>query len=276
MEKLFHIITNTNQPEPDSRILSMNIGDRHFSYAITSASGHRLFSLAYFAGTNPDSEFLAGLLAAEPALSQPFSEVKTEFQFSQCLLVPESYSENKAQSHELVKAMTGAFRPTEILSDAIKLHQIHAIYAVPRQVFWWLTSKFQAFKHRHHYSAILQSGNFSGEESCFFIDFRPEEFSVVVVNENQVLLAQTYSYATPDDVLFRLLKICRFFGLEQEKVQIKLSGLVEEQSALYNELFQYFLCTAFRKCPEWEAGLQQYGYPSQYFVSLKDLATCAL
>lgn len=254
----------------------MSIGDRHFSYAITSASGNRLFSLGYYAGNKPDSEFLAGLPAAEPLLNQSFSEVKTEFQFSHCILIPEAFSEHKESSGELLKAMTGAFNPAQILSDVIGRHQIHAVFAVPRPLYWWLTSKFQAFQYRHHFSAVLQSGNFSGEDSCFIIDFRPQEFSVVVVKENQVVLAQTYSYSTPDDVLFRLLKICSFFGLEQEQVQIKLSGLIEEQSALYHELFQYFLHTAFRTCPEWEETLQQYGYPSQYFVSLKDLATCAL
>jgi hypothetical protein len=50
-----------------------------------------------------------------------------------------------------------------------------------------------------------------------------------------------------------------------------LSGLIDKQSALYKELYQYFINIEFS-----EAGWNMAGteYPAHFFTSLNDLAQC--
>jgi hypothetical protein len=275
LNRIFHI-PSTGQPEPVQKILSMCLGEKHFSYAVTGPSGNRLLTLGYYAGSHPGTDFLSALFSKESVLNQTFSTVKVAFQFSQSVLVP-AHLYNPADASVLLTGMTGTTAGKEIFSDAVDEWQVQNVYAVPKQVYWWLNSRFQGFQHKHHHTAILQSGIKAGSNGIIFIDCRPDEFSAVVLKENTVLLAQTYSYATPEDVLYKLLKISSHFALPQEGVQILLSGMIEERSALFKEMYQYFLHIEFSKSVDWEKEISgEHACPSHYFASLNELATCAL
>jgi hypothetical protein len=100
-----------------------------------------------------------------------------------------------------------------------------------------------------------------------------QQFSVLVKKDNQVQLAQTYSYKSPLDVVYFLLKICYEFQLEQSSVFVILSGLVEKDSAMYKELHNYFTNLHFAEAAPYE--LPQNELPRHYFTSLYNLAACA-
>ncbi|HNA96743.1 MAG TPA: DUF3822 domain-containing protein, partial [Chitinophagaceae bacterium] len=61
------------------------------------------------------------------------------------------------------------------------------------------------------------------------------------------------------------------FSLSQQTVSVRLSGLIDKQSALYKDLYQYFREITFR-----EAGWHtvEPEYPAHFFTSLNDLAPC--
>jgi hypothetical protein len=108
------------------------------------------------------------------------------------------------------------------------------------------------------------------EEGNMYVDFRPDDFTVLLVKSSRLLLAQTYTYSTPEDVVYYLLKICAQLGLSQQELQLQVSGLIDSDSALYKELYQYFLNIEFR-----ESGWQGNEYPAHFFTTLNDLARCA-
>jgi Protein of unknown function (DUF3822) len=83
------------------------------------------------------------------------------------------------------------------------------------------------------------------------------------------LLAQTYSYTAPEDIVYYLLRIVQQFALSAEEVTVILSGLIDKESALYKELYQYFLQIELRSV-SWNTG----DYPAHFFSSLNDLARC--
>jgi len=70
--------------------------------------------------------------------------------------------------------------------------------------------------------------------------------------------------------LYYLVKISNQFSLSRQELLLQLSGLIDQDSALFTELSQYFLQLEFRP------GLwQDTGYPDHFFTSLNDLARCA-
>ena len=89
-------------------------------------------------------------------------------------------------------------------------------------------------------------------------------------------MAQTYYYLKPEDVIFNLLKTCNRFSFSQDDVLLKVSGLIERQSALFKELYQFFLRIEFRNAPDWGSiSTGEVAYPAHYFTTLNDLAQCA-
>src|SRR5690606_135547 len=104
--------------------------------------------------------------------------------------------------------------------------------------------------------------------------FRSEDFSLVVTRGSKLLLTQTFPYSTPADFVYYLLDACRQFSFSQETVRIYLSGLIDRESALYREVYQYFLHIRFRES-EWKVpGAEELAYPTHFFTSLNDLAKC--
>jgi hypothetical protein len=102
--------------------------------------------------------------------------------------------------------------------------------------------------------------------------FGTQEFSVVVSRGSNLLLVQRFEYASPSDVLYHLLGICKMFSLLQEEVSLRVSGLVDKDSALAKELFQYFLDIDYRAAA-WETDEEI--FPPHFFTALNDLARCA-
>jgi hypothetical protein len=96
----------------------------------------------------------------------------------------------------------------------------------------------------------------------------------MVKKHHHVELLQTYTYASPMDVVYFLLKICTEFQLPQEETQIIISGLIEEESALYKELHHYFLHMHFAISTT--LSLPDHEYPNHFFTSLHNLAACVL
>ena len=96
-------------------------------------------------------------------------------------------------------------------------------------------------------------------------------YNVYAARQDILLLSQYYPYSTPGDVVYYLLKICHQFSLPQQEVQLQLSGLIEKQSALYKELYQYFIKIDFRDA-SWN--IPDSEYPNHFFTSLNDLAQC--
>jgi hypothetical protein len=104
------------------------------------------------------------------------------------------------------------------------------------------------------------------------LHFTTQDFRVLVKKDQHVLLAQTYQYKTPLDVVYYLLKISYEFDLDQSSTFLIVSGLIEKDSALYQELHNYFVQLHFAQATTYE--LPENSHPHYYFTSLYNLASC--
>jgi hypothetical protein len=104
------------------------------------------------------------------------------------------------------------------------------------------------------------------------IHFNTEYFIVLVKKNKQAQLVQTYSYKTPLDVVYYLLKICYEFQIKQPEVFVIVSGLIDKDSNMYTELHNYFLNLHFAQAPSYS--IPENDHPHHYFTSLYNLAAC--
>jgi hypothetical protein len=250
-------------------VLSLRLGGKHASFAITNKSGTELYKLAYYSSEHWDENELLKLYDANPSFKNAFYEVLVSFDFPQSIFVPSS--EYNLEDAELLLQTSGTTNGNEnIVSELVPGWQLYNIYAVSKEIQEWVSIKFPMAKCRHQYSLHINNVNAGDPRGNLAVDFRKEMFTVVATSESNLLLAQTFEYTTLEDVLYYLLKICRQFSFSQQVVKLQLSGLIDKQSALYKELYQYFINLEFR-----EAGWKATGeYPAHFFTSLNDLAKC--
>lgn len=253
-------------------VLSIEIGEKHFCFSITDFASQELKKLVYYNAEEINDDFLSELFSAHPELTHSFYQTLVCFDYPQSCLIP-----SKSYRHEdgafLMSTITGIATAAAVISETINEWQVNNLYTVPQKVHDRISKTFLTGKYWHRNTVSLKNNTATTEGGNILVNFRNEDFTVLASANGKLLLAQTFSYSTPADVIFYLLKICQQFGLNQQQVNIHLSGLVEQESALYRELHQYFLHVEFRNAG-WKAPVTNES-PAHFFTSLNDLAKCA-
>lgn len=249
--------------QPDE--LALLVGNDYFSYAIFVNDHLCELKRYYLKHTSVDQ--LNGILQANDALNAPFSKITTAFDYTANTLLPVDF--NTGDNTPLLY-LNNAGQQDHLIHEVVSDWELANIYAVPYELLNWVLTHFPSSKFWHAQSIQLKNAAKGMANGCIDLNVRDKNFSVTVTRHDQLLLAQTYCYSAPADVLFYLFKICEVFLLHQETVQLNISGLIDKQSVLYKTLYDYFLNITFK-----EALWQQAGeYPAHYFTLLNQVALC--
>jgi hypothetical protein len=248
----------------------MRLGEKHASFAITDKTGHELFELAYCTVEGWNDVALADFFTNYPSLQHSFYQVLVAYDSPLSIFTPSAYYQPEEAKLNL-RTMNGILAGSHVVSELISDWQLYNTYALPEEVYKIVTEKFSSARSWHQYSLAIQRMNADTLSGSIFVDFRTDDFTLIVAKQNKLMLAQSFQYTTPGDIIYYLLKTCHQFSLSQAEVNLQLSGLIDKQSALYKELFQYFITVEFR-IASWNAGNE---YPAHFFTSLNDLAQCA-
>jgi hypothetical protein len=273
-KQLFNIEGNPSA-EDTQQVLSIAVGERHCAFAITDKQATTLYKLVYYATTETEDNPLAAIHALHPELTHSFYKVCVSYDYPQNTLVPLQQYKSE-QSGDLLKNLYGVNGSSAIISESIHDWQLYNVYAVPREVHEWVCRHYPAVQYWHRYTLDIKQMRSADQPQQIWVDFRTDDFTLSAIADNKLLLSQTFPYSTPEDVLYYLLKTCSLSpagqsDLSQRDAFLSLSGLIDQQSVLYKELYQYFLHLGFR-----DAGWSPSGeHPLHFFTSLNDLARCA-
>ena len=252
------------------QVLSLRLGEKHGCFSITNKQGNELYELTYCSADEWDENSLADFFAAYPSMYNSFYQILIAYDYPQSILIPSAIYKPE-ESQFLLTTMHGFVAGSHIISELVSEWQLYNSYAVHHEVHKWVNQKFPAAISWHQYSIAVKKMNAANNEGSLYVDFRTDEFTLLVTKDSRLMLAQSFAYSTPEDVAYYLLKTCQQFSLLQKEVSVQLSGLIDKQSSLYKEIYQYFINVEFREAG-WNTGTD---YPAHFFTSLNDLAQCA-
>lgn len=249
------------------------MGNYHFSFAVTDNDAGELQQLAYYTSAEVlDEALLTGVYQQEELLRGSYSRVRIAFDYPYSILVPALHASG-FPAQQAMELQYGSQGPAQYETEPVRSWQLNNQYSVPAGVMEWIRSHFSKAQLTHGYTADLCRVESTDFEGGVALDFRSEEFTLLASRGNKLLLTQTYTYESPADVLYYLLRANQQFGFSQQDVRLSLSGLVEKESSLYRELYQYFIHLRFRDA-EWQLKGQEESLPAHFFTSLFDLAKC--
>ena len=268
MKELFYYNKPGQEYEP-SQVLLLCIGEKQIGCCITDTENNELYRLAFCQAEEPEEISITEFGFKYAFVNQVYATVKIAFDYRQSVVLPRSLSIKDPQLF-LDTHYGGSFH-LAVQTDDISRWNVKNLYAVPREVNEWLKEKFPAAKYCHHLSAGIHSVEQGPGAGLLRLDFRSEDFTIIVAQGKELFLAQAFAYSTPGDILYYLLHCCRQFFLSPDDVRVALSGLLDIDSALYKELYQYFINIEFRDAG-WGAAAD---YPAHFFTSFNELAVCA-
>ena len=262
-----------------NNLLLMEVSDQIFCYVLYNREsqrflGFRQYNLDFIPGKSP-LEALSEVLTGDEHLQRHFAEAFLVYHYTDSNLIPERFFAIDLNK-PITEIVYGNAQKGLLLNDKVQGWDLYNIYRIPREVHSLLQQKFSAGKY-WHYNTLLLSGveKDSLEGDTIKVVIAADKFAVVAFKGQQLQLAQSYHYQTPEDVSFQLLALALQFGIDQETVNLKVSGLMDEQSILYQELLKYFNQLEWEQLPgetSAEEGFEN--FPSHYFSPLLKMALC--
>jgi len=144
-------------------------------------------------------------------------------------------------------------------------------YRIPTSTYEALQSQFPHAGNMHQYSLLLKEPATLENKLC--IIFYTRKIVVSLIKDEKYQLINSYNYHSPEDVGYILLNLCRQFDIQN--IRIEVSGLLEENSALYKELYKFFTDISFKILSEKTIVSEEIAkYPSHYFSYLFAIDSC--
>ncbi len=272
--KQVYNIASGREGDSAQQVLSIRIGERHFGFSVSSVNAGELFTLNWYTEVDMNATTLNDIFWKHSELRASYRHVFICYDYPQSVMIPlNQYKQDDARL--MLQTMFGISGKDAVVNEPVSGWQIYNVFAVPKDVYDWVNEHYPSCNYWHTYTIGIKNAVVTDFEGSLAADFRTDDFSLVATRGSKLLLTQTFPYTTPADFIYYLLDACRQFSFSQETVRVYLSGLVDKESSLYKELYQYFLHVRFRE-PEWKvSGLEEQQYPAHFFTSLNDLAKCA-
>ena len=247
--------------------LLLEIGPDTCNYAFYNKEGNSIDAMKCFTLSGLEIEERIPELIAE-LKGGNFNRVIVCSAFPEAVLVPQNQYH---QNHFFLSVMFD--KPGQIfLDDTIIEWQMVNMYALPGKIYETIMAEFPTAEFFHTYTPFLRNDN-NLSDSQIFLHVTTQYLRVIVKKGQQLQLAQIYSYQSAMDATYYLLKICYEFHMNQDEVTLVLSGLITDDSGLYDELKNYFSQIQFVQPPFVAAPEKQ--QPDHLFSSLYNLTLCA-
>lgn len=275
MKALFEILPDVT--DTVNYKLIGEISSEGFSYVVKNELDNSFLGVGVF---QYDKHYTPGgfpialqmLFQQHELLSNDFKKVQIVYSLTESVLIPFSLY-NKEQNKEVIDLVHGdANHDAIILTEKINAHDLYNAYRVPTAIRKVVEEQYPYCNESHQYTAVLkQTAPGKDELSAIFYD---QKMVVSLFKNDQYQLINSYQFRTAEDVSFTLLNICHQF--KAENIEIKLGGLIEENSALYRDIYKYFDTISFAtNSPDGVYPEKINKYPSQYFSHIFAFDSCA-
>jgi hypothetical protein len=269
----FHIKPRAEHDAADS-ILLLIAGARHCSFAVMNYLSKELVEFGYYTAAADETDY-SEFFHEKRLMNHRYYQTAIAYDANECVQIPSVvYKHEDGQTH--LDAIYGRDVQVNIVAENFPALNLYNVYRMPSNLHATISRKFLSGKFWHLYTVVLKNIPKEQAESIY-IDFKTDEFSLIILRHNKLLLCQTFIYTTPDDVLYYLLKCCQQLNLSQKQTKVFLSGLIEKDSVLYRELYKYFINLEFESLAKGiKLAEELSAHPQHYYSSISKLAACVL
>ncbi|MCF4101447.1 DUF3822 family protein [Gillisia sp. M10.2A] len=189
------------------------------------------------------------LFASEEELKRSIDEVVLLFSNDLYSLVPGEYFIEEDASNYL-KFNTKILKTDIVAQDHILDSTLVNVYIPYTNITNFLFDKYGEFEYKHTVSVLIESViNLHKNNSVnLYLNNNDGYFDLVVVKNNTLLLANTFSYDTKEDFIYYLLFTAEQLELDTSKLHLWLLGNITKESSLYSITYTYIKNIDFLLC----------------------------
>lgn len=217
------------------------------------------------------------ILSDSPFLELPFSSVYITYNVPESVLTP-ARLHDPTHASSTVSLIHGDMPSGIVLQEQVPGADIYNVYRVPAWLHKSLSGRFPNGEYWHSYTTLLRSMQARSRDwpaTFLYIWFFPAHVIVSLQRSDRLQLMQSFPYETPEDLSYQLLNLAEQFGLDIAELQIYVSGLIDTESIIHNELLKYFLnVDPDPGRPDLVKGAVFHNFPGHYFTAASSLCPC--
>ena len=137
---------------------------------------------------------------------------------------------------------TKVFETDFFAFDALSNYEINHVYIPFVNINNYLLDQFTTFNYKHTNSILvskLLDLSKNVDEKQVFIHFSANKFEIVIVQNQKLLLFNSFDFVTKEDFIYYLLFTTEQLNLNPEHFKVNLLGAITEESDLYQIAYKY-------------------------------------
>ncbi len=264
--------------------LLVMVGQGTFSYVVFDPVGGKFLALKSY-NFQPqklavaDLEMIEQVFDADRLLFTAFRSVLIAFEGADGTLVPEKQYNSQLKKDYLHLAYPEKLQEVVMADILPPPVSIVNIYSVDKDLLGFLRKEFSTDRIVHAHSALLQAYpydfDYRNYDGVAYVAVQRNRFTLTIYMGGKLLNQQELPWQTGLDVVYHLVNALRLLGLDEQRVKVKLGGVLPNDSDIHRELHKFLPNLEWmQRLPEFQYISKMLEMPGHYFHNLYALALC--
>ncbi len=226
--------------------LILQISHSEISFCIVDTLSNKVSTLGNFEleknlNLTDTENSILNFINQTPILQSNFDEVLVLHNNNLSTFVPKVlFDENELSSY--LQYNVKVFSSDFISFDEIQNYEMNCIYIPFVNLNNALIDCYGNFNYKHSYSILVKkildlSKNI--DESQIYVHCQDDNFQIIAVKNQKLMLFNSFEYKTKEDFLYHLLFTAEQLQLNPEAFQLKLFGKISKNDELYKIAYKY-------------------------------------
>ncbi len=240
------LVNNANIIEKSYRDLNVLVGNRGISFVVSDALNNEIVALESksfdFSDNSPNLESsLFKTFDEFPILSENFDNVTVIDNTSICTFVPaEMFDQQFLGSY--LQFSSKVFEQDDFRFDTLKSADMNNVYVPDSALKLFFGTKFPNHSLENANTILVSSllaKSKNIEHKKMYVHFQEGKFEIVIVQNQKLLLFNSFEYRTPEDLIYYVLFTAEQLNMNPETFALEFLGNIDEQSPYFEIVFKY-------------------------------------
>ncbi|MBS7231211.1 DUF3822 family protein [Flavobacterium psychroterrae] len=245
-------LQNTNITSKNYKKLSIQVSLNGFSFCCFDTLNN---TITAFNEVNFDSaqkaskieELYSLAFKKFPELKETYDEILVIHNNNLSTFVPTAlFDEDYLGSY--LQYNTKVFETDFFTFDQISKYEMHSVYIPYININNFLIDTVGSFDYKHVNSILVEKileSSKNNDQKKMVVNFNPNHFEVIVVQNQKLLLFNSFEYQTPEDFIYYLLFTAEQLSLNPESFPLELLGTIHQNDAFYEIAYKYIRHISF-------------------------------
>ena len=251
IEEVLKKKNNISLEQTNHKKLSIQFSLGGFSFCITNADTNTTVHFQNF----PFEEQLTslddllhkieGIFKETQQLHLEFTDVEVFHENELFTLVPYKFY-NEEELENYLKHNIKVLKTDFIATDDIDSLQSKNVYVPYVNINNFMFQHFGEFEYKHSISVLVEKLlKTNTEQKTMFVNVNNNSIDIVVIENNNLLLCNSYNIYTKEDFLYYILFVAEQLQMDPEVFTLKLLGNISKENSKYDLLTNYVKNVSF-------------------------------